>query len=440
MGVSFFSKPTKSDKLSIYCSVHFKNVSRFHFAVPNMRISKADWSNGRVKTGRGKQQNSHQQAKLDEIRKVLEAFNTEYASNYYRSPRREDFLNFLDSQKTIQDFFNTSKVFQIVPLIEKIIDERNAGIDLNNGKSFAENTLKSYVTFLNTLKAFEKIELRLNTKNIIENDTINRFQLFLVRNQLKLNTVGRRLKHLSTFLELLHRRGFIDINPFEKFKIPIPSEESISIALSEQELEELGLLDLSTKPTYELVRDQFLAMCWTGLRISDFKHFVSLNITSEKIISTHNQKTGKMAHIPVLPPLRSILAKYDGRFPRMISEQKMRDYLKEIAKLLPSMHKEIEIQFTVGGKTKKVHEKKFNLVHLHTARRTLATLLYRRKFPMEQIMLITGHKTTAALKRYLKVTEREVLSEMISAFEEQSIKGDFATVPATIVSNDSKTP
>jgi site-specific recombinase XerD len=405
-----------------------------------MHVAKTDWSNGRMKTGRGKQQNSHLQSQLDDLRKLLEKFYTDFSKHYFRSPVKEDFLNFQNSKKSVEHFLNKIEVHQITPLIEQIIEDRKEGRELNNGRVFADNTLKSYRTFLNTLKNFELTNPRLNTRNIVQLDTINRFQSHLIQSGLRLNTIGRRLKHLCTFLEELYCREIIETNPFKKFKISIPSEDSISIALNEEELEEMGQLDLSARPTHELVRDQFLAMAWTGLRISDFKDFVNLEINSQTVIPTHNKKTGKIAYIPILPPLKSILAKYHGKFSRMISEQKMRDYLKEIAMLMPSMQTKVEVQFTIGGKTQRVMKDKYNLVHLHTARRTLATNLYRRKFPMDQIMLITGHKTIAALKRYLKVTESEVLNDLVTIFEQEYQKDKTATIPATIHSKKIKTP
>jgi site-specific recombinase XerD len=273
--------------------------------------------------------------------------------------------------------------------------------------------------------------MELNTKNIIKLDTISKFHAFLNEKKFKLNTIGKRLSHLRTFLNVLYRRELIDYNPFTKFRITIPNEPSVSIALDEAELKRLSELDLASQPTFALVRDQFLAMCWTGLRISDFRNFVNLDFGKEAIVTTINKKTGKEAHIPILSPLRRILEKYNGSFPRMISEQKMRIYLKRIAEMVPEMHSNVEIQYTEGSKTKRMIMKRYQLVHLHTARRTLATLLYRRGFEVEKIMLVTGHRTLKSLKTYLKITKKEVLNDMVVQFERQVVQDASATVSAT---------
>jgi integrase len=55
-----------------------------------------------------------------------------------------------------------------------------------------------------------------------------------------------------------------------------------------------------------------------------------------------------------------------------------------------------------GGVNKRDIKNKFQLVCIHTARRTLATQLYEHGLPLVQIMKITGHKKLATLQKYIK--------------------------------------
>ena len=98
------------------------------------------------------------------------------------------------------------------------------------------------------------------------------------------------MKTLKSFLEILYSQDIIPFNPFRKYKIPIPREESISIALDEDEIDEMYNLDLSENKTLELVRDQFLVLCWTGLRISDFKSFNDIP-KDQSVININTKKT-----------------------------------------------------------------------------------------------------------------------------------------------------
>ena len=422
--VSYFIKPRPKNNLtSIYCSVNFHGVKRFTFRLTNITINKRDWKNGRMTTGRGKQEIGRIQSILDNLCNQIEEFFKEHLKVYRRKPTREEILKYIHSEKKLEDYIQPKTVADIIPEIEKVIEGRKTGFDLYKGRRFSENTIKSYGTFLASIQEFEKHRKnKLNTKNILLEETILEFQGFLTsKKNFQLNTVGERMKHLNTFLQVLKKKRVIDFNPFREHQIGIPEEGTISIALEESELEDLEKLDLSNHPTYEKVRDQFLLMCWTGLRISDFRNFIDMPKEGD-IVTTINQKTRQEAHIPLFPATRRIIDKYNGILPRLISEQKMRDYIKVIGSDVKTLKRSVEVEYTKGGKRVKVLKKRFEMLGLHTARRTLATTLYKYDISLEDIMLITGHRTIKSLKKYLKVSDRDVLKDVLKRVQDRVTK------------------
>ncbi|MHA8065266.1 tyrosine-type recombinase/integrase [Aquirufa sp. ROCK2-A2] len=48
------------------------------------------------------------------------------------------------------------------------------------------------------------------------------------------------------------------------------------------------------------------------------------------------------------------------------------------------------------------YSKKYQMIVIHTARRTLATLLADRGMEYHKIMKITGHKKLSTLQKYIK--------------------------------------
>jgi integrase len=62
---------------------------------------------------------------------------------------------------------------------------------------------------------------------------------------------------------------------------------------------------------------------------------------------------------------------------------------------------------TEGGKAIERTKKKFELVTVHTARRTFATLAYKAGLPANSIMKITGHRTERAFQKYIKLSNKE---------------------------------
>ena len=61
-----------------------------------------------------------------------------------------------------------------------------------------------------------------------------------------------------------------------------------------------------------------------------------------------------------------------------------------------------ETNCTKGGRNKRDLLKKYERIFIHTARRTLATVLDQNGICHTQIMKITGHKKSLTLKRYVK--------------------------------------
>lgn len=52
-------------------------------------------------------------------------------------------------------------------------------------------------------------------------------------------------------------------------------------------------------------------------------------------------------------------------------------------------------------------KRKYELVSSHTARRTGITLLYMTGVPLQQVMLISGHKDEDSIRHYLRLTKEE---------------------------------
>lgn len=126
-------------------------------------------------------------------------------------------------------------------------------------------------------------------------------------------------------------------------------------------------------------------------------------------------KTEQLISIPVHPLLQSIFSKYlehGGEcLPRIPSNQKMNDYLKELC-LKAGIEDKVEKVITMGGVRKEIDFKKYQLVSTHTARRSFATNLYLQGFPAISIMKITGHNTEKAFLRYLKISQQRNANDL----------------------------
>ena len=160
------------------------------------------------------------------------------------------------------------------------------------------------------------------------------------------------------------------------------------------------------------VRDIFLFCCFTGLAYSDVKklsksHLI-LGIDGERWIKINRTKTDTRSSIPILPMAASILAKYNNN-PKcntsntllpVSSNQKMNDYLKEIA--------------SVCGIQKNIT--------FHIARHSFATTItLQNDVPMETVSKMLGHKSMRTTQHYAKVLDKKVSSDMALLRQKLSI-------------------
>ena len=115
-------------------------------------------------------------------------------------------------------------------------------------KSFDFSFYEDFVDYL----TFEHIHLR--RQNVITG--------------LRLNTIGKTIKHLRGFIKDRVKRKIIAPVDLSDFKIP--EEESDAIYLTHEEIIRIYQTDLSASPYLIEYRDLFVLACLTGLRFSDF--------------------------------------------------------------------------------------------------------------------------------------------------------------------------
>ena len=276
-------------------------------------------------------------------------------------------------------------------------------IKTNNNK---ETTKKSYRRAFKDIQEYQKIKKKHLTFAKIDIDFYNDFITFLKGKKYAPNTIGTRIKNLKSFLSNAQERGLIVNEDYKKKSFMKPKEETDAVYLSETELKKIYALDLSNKPKLDRVRDLFLIGCYTGLRFSDLSTLSADNIGNDNTISIRTIKTDAEVTIPIHPIVRDILKKYEYHLPKMLSNQKFNEYVKDVAKLA-ELNEPVNIEHTKGNLRVKKALPKYELTTSHTARRSFATNAYLNDVPSISIMKITGHKTESAFMRYIKISQKD---------------------------------
>lgn len=271
------------------------------------------------------------------------------------------------------------------------------------GQVVTYNTRREYARTLIYIEQYEAEKGVYLQFDDIDQDFLASFVGFLQRQNKATNTIAHKVISIKAVMRAAVERGLTDNERWRFFRNA--TEQTDSIALSEEELQRIHDYDFSCDPRLERVRDLFLVGCWTGLRFSDVTRIRRENI-QDGMINIVQSKTNDFVSIPVHPVFKEIWEKYDGNLPTDISNQKFNDYIKEVCEVV-GLRDGVLKSITRGGRRTTTRYEKWQLVSSHTARRSFATNLYKSGFPSISIMQITGHKTETAFLKYIKVSKQE---------------------------------
>jgi integrase len=102
----------------------------------------------------------------------------------------------------------------------------------------------------------------------------------------------------------------------------------------------------------------------------------------------------------------------------VISDQKFREYIKEVASLSGINEPIIKVK-QIGNQTEEILTTRNNRISTHTARRTFITIMKNMKVPDAIIMKITGHKSMSSFNMYYRPTTEDVGSELKRVFDKE---------------------
>lgn len=314
---------------------------------------------------------------------------------------------------------NTTKIEaptnQVFDFIDKYIEDNRA--------SREPGSMSVYKSLKNHLYNFQIEKKKKVTFDSIDYAFFLEFQNYLIAAKSKRApkglgnvTIAKQLSTLKTFLNYARVQGIEVKDKYKDFKIK--KENLEVIALSNEEFETLYNYNLTNNKKLDQVRDVFCFSCATGLRYSDLEQLKREHIRKEQI-NIVVTKTKEPLAIPLSQYSHSILTKYSKmhRPLPVISNQKMNDYLKELCELV-KINDTVQIVRFRGAKREETSYPKYELISVHTGRKTFATLSLEKGMSAEEVMKIGGWKTYASFCRYVNITEKRAKVVMNKAWGE----------------------
>ena len=311
----------------------------------------------------------------------------------------------------------------IVNYIQKIIDNAKHKKNSKGGLGLSKSRIKSYKTFQNTIKRFQRDSNNSKDFAIIDVNLnfSEKFTTWLFSKNYSINYAGKNIDNLKAVCRDAKRNGIPtsdEVDLICGFSEKKDSDEII--ILSDKEQDNIASLELESDSLIN-ARKWLLLGCQVGQRYSDLIRIRKENIIDHKnlkIIELSQIKTSKKVAIPVLPKALEII---ESGLPYPISNQKFNNYIKQICK-------QAEINTPTRGskiiktdrsnknkpKTKGVYPK-WQLLGSHVCRRSFASNFYG-KIPTPVIIGITQHSTEKTFLKYIGKTSYDNAEQMMEYF------------------------
>ncbi|HTE28589.1 phage integrase SAM-like domain-containing protein [Flavitalea sp.] len=186
---------------------------------------------------------------------------------------------------------------------------------------------------------------------------------------LKINTVGKTVKQLKTFIKDRIQKKVIPHVDLTAFKIL--EKDVDGVFLNWNELSRIYHLDMSSKPGLIKYRDLFIVGCLTGFRFSDYST-LSAHHLKDGMLHVKQQKTGTTVVVPLRADAKRILIeKYELKMP-MVSMVNFNYYIKEVVRSA-GLKEPVSISHRRGNKIREEIRPKYAWISSHTARRSFCT-------------------------------------------------------------------
>ena len=240
--------------------------------------------------------------------------------------------------------------------------------------------------------------------------------------EMRNSTIGKQLSFLKWFLRWSFKQGMHSNNAYDAFKPKLKDTQKKIIFLTWEELNKLREFKIPpTKQALERVRDVFLFQCFTGLRYSDVFNLRRSDIKGDHIEVT-TVKTSDSLIIELNDHSRAILEKYkDVEFENdkvlpVITNQKMNDYLKELAELA-EINEPVRQTYYKGNERIDEVTPKYALLGTHAGRRTFICNALALGIPPQVVMKWTGHSDYKAMKPYIDIAD-DIKANAMSKFNQ----------------------
>ena len=307
--------------------------------------------------------------------------------------------------------------------LKGLVEEYEKGVN-RKGRRGIGSTKATYLTALGRLEDYNKLrKVPLGSFDDFDKRFFTDFTNYLYEfsygktgKHYTQNTIVNTLKVVKNLLHRAYDNEMTTNNYFLKVQTTLPADVSEQIYLQEKEIQKLS--SVRTEDDRELeVRDMFIIACYTALRISDIQQLNKATI-SNGILSLYQKKTKELVEIPILKEIAPLIAHYQQQGFPVINKMKANRIIKTLAARC-GIDETVSHKEHRGGETTIVAVPKYEMISFHTARRSCVTNLYKRGYPINYVMSLSGHRSFQAFQRYMRASSKELMSDFVHLLKKE---------------------
>ena len=290
----------------------------------------------------------------------------------------------------------------------------------------------TFIIYKRAMKVLGEYEAHIKTPVSISSIDLNfrdKFLVYLREQGYSNNTIILYIRTLVALLKFSKKRGISITHELEYFSDGLKKRKTLNVYLTLDEIDSIINLKNLT-PREDISRDWLVISCFTGQRSGDLFNFNknSLNDAGDVLsVQQAKNQNSKPISIPLLPQVLTILDKYNGEFPPLLSLNKKNNYkyyndlIKDVCKKANITDEVKTLGYKTGANTSSVVSKeKYKLIGTHVGRRSFCTNFYG-KIPTPLLMNISGHQNESTLLLYIDAARiidlDDLRSKMVNALK-----------------------
>ena len=370
--------------------------------------------------------NKREKIRLEQINKQIERIILSIYEKDKQLAEKGKYLSVSAIRQVVEERQQPESV-QSDPIIHlhKQVEEYVKSVN-RRGKRGIASTQKTYTTAVRRLENYcrqEKIHLK--SFDDFDKRFFNGFANYLYsysynkRNETVHYTQNTIINTLKVIKNLLHRSYDDELtsnNYYQKVQTTLSADVTEQVYLQEKEIRKLAKLPLH-HPFEVHIRDMFVIACYTALRISDMQKLNDA-IIGNGVITLYQTKTKEQVQIPILKEIAPLINHYRQQGFPTFNANKANETIKDLVRRC-GIDDLISFKEFRGGITTIKTLPKWRMVSFHTARRSCITNLYKRGYPINYIMPLSGHRSVQAFQRYMRASNKEMMSNFVNLLKKE---------------------